>query len=107
MQSQGAVLLRGGEDFVDIPTHKLLVDEALGGIPLRLPEHPADGVNLLAEVLLGELLLFQVVDLMLRLADLPVALLVHGEEIPVGKLAGGVVAQELAFLLLGQLDLLT
>ena len=40
------------------------------------------------------------------LGDLPVAILVHREEIPIGELAGGVVAQELAFLLPGQVDLL-
>ena len=85
------------KSLVNIPVHKLLADKALDRVPLRLPEHPSDGLNLLAKVLPGHLLLLQVVDLPLRLADLPVTVLVHGEEIPVGELPGGVVAQELAF----------
>lgn len=64
------------------------------------------GIYVLFEVLLGKLLLFQRIDLPLRLLDLLVTGLVHRKKVLVGELPGGVVAQELALFFPGQIGLL-
>ena len=107
LQPHGAVCFWGNKNLVNILIHKVLIDDSLRGIPPGIVQNTADGVDVFPKFISGKLLLFQLVNLPFSLADLLIALFVHGEEVPIGELPGGVVAQQLAFLFVRQVCLVT
>ena len=96
------VIFGGYEDFIDEFVHKFFGNCSGGGGLLHAAHGGLHGLDLLAELLLGIHLLFQILDGGVGIGDLLGALLVHGDEVLVGDGSRDVVFQQLGLLLLGQ-----